>query len=65
MLLSSPAATRVIDDRRQELIAAPAQTRFIAAMTPPSPAPRPRTVTRLQGGLRHAVATLAALVAVG
>ena len=55
----------VAEDRRQDALAWAARAHLVAAATRPSPPATPRTVGRVRAGLRHAVASLAALAVMG
>ena len=61
----TPAQMQVADDRRQDLLAAAARARLVMAATQPAPSATPRPVGRVRAGLRHAVASLVALAAIG
>ena len=61
----TPTDVRVIDDRRQDLLAASATARLARSGPQPTPAAAAsRKPARIRAALRHAVASLAALVAV-
>ncbi len=73
-MLITPTQTRVIDDRRQDLLAAAARARFITAATqtrvtndrsPDLLIATPPTVSRIRANLRQAVASLVALASIG
>ena len=63
-MLITPTEIRVTDDRRQDLLAAAARARVIAAPRPSHPA-TPWPVSRIRDGLRQAVAALVAFAAIG
>jgi hypothetical protein len=61
----TPTDVRVIDDRRQDLLAASASARLVRSATQPAPAAAAsRMPARVRAAFRHAVASLAALVAI-
>ena len=64
-MIITPTQIRVTEDRRQDLLAATARARLVAAATRSSPSATPRPVGRIRFSLRQAVAALAAVVAVG
>ena len=61
----TPAHMQVVDNRRQDLLAAAARARVNAAATQSAASAPPRPVGRVRAGLRHAVAALVALAAIG
>jgi hypothetical protein len=63
-MMITPTEIRVTDDRRQDLLAAAARARIIAAPRP-SHSATPRPVSRIRDGLRQAVAALVAFAAIG
>lgn len=61
----TPTHVRVIEMRRQDLLAMVARDRRVASATRPAPAgPASPKVARLRANLRHAVASLVALVSI-
>jgi hypothetical protein len=61
----TPTEVRVIDDRRLDLLAASASARLVRSTNQPAPAAAAsRKSARVRAAIRHAVASLAALVAV-
>jgi hypothetical protein len=64
-MIITPTQIRVTEDRRQDLLAATARARLIAAVIQPSSSAAPQPVGRIRVSLRQAVASLAAFVAIG
>jgi hypothetical protein len=60
-----PTQIRVTEDRRQALLAETARAHLIMTATRPSRSSMPRPIGRVRATLRHAVASLVALVFVG
>ena len=65
MQMHTLAAARIIDDRRQDLLAARGRARFVTAATLPVCSTSPRPASRIRVSLRHAVAALVALAPIG
>lgn len=73
-MMITPTQTRVINDRRQDLLTAAAHARLITAATPTRVtddrrqellAATPPTVGRIRASLRQAVASLVGLASIG
>jgi hypothetical protein len=64
-MMITPTDTRVTDDRRQDLLATAARVHLSAAAPRPAPSATPRLVDRIHADLRHAVAVLVAVAAIG
>lgn len=60
-MIVTPTQIRVIENRRQDLLAATARARFIADATRPAASATPRSEGRIRASLRQAVASLVAL----
>ena len=63
--MTTPSQIRVLEDRHQELLADGARARLIRTATQPATTATPRPVTRRRTGLRQAIASLVAFVAIG
>jgi hypothetical protein len=64
-MIITPTEVSVIEDRRQERLAATARARLITAATQPAPATTSQKVGRIRASLREAVASLVALAPIG
>ena len=64
-MLVTPTQVQATFDRHEDLVAAVVRDRLITAATQPLPSTMPRQVGRIRDGLRHMVAALAALAAIG